>query len=179
MWMSEEVWLSGGIKCLRKEFLVDFADSIRVWMKTLGYTMEPRLYKELSMWLYRIYVQEIARKRHGRPVYIPEPFHRDTQDDRDQYEMVVSHDTVSEFMDEWSSVQDMDVDSFVGKRVWYEIHEFLYSVINLDASKQGRFIASIWDNESTSDSEHEYDRKKDVYIEDANKGFHGGWGMKV
>jgi len=177
VWRSQPVWIGGSV-FERRVFIHDFAVSIRKWMKTLGYTMEDSLDKELSLWLYRLHVQEIARKKHGAPVFIPEPTHRDTQDDFDQYNMIVDHEAVSQLMNEWSNTQDMDVNSIIGKRVWYELQDFLYSVVDLDSSKQGRLIARLWDT-SGSNSDDEFDYKKDVYVEEANKGLHGGRGSKV
>ena len=176
MWRSQPVWMAA-IKCERRAFIGEFALAIRKWMKTLGYTMEHRLEKELSLWLYRLHVQEIALKKHD-PVFIPEPNHRNTQDDYDQYNMVVDHEAVRQLMSEWSTVQDMDVDSIIGKRVWYELQDFLYSMVDLESSKQGRLIARLWDT-SGSNSDEELDYKKDVYVEEANKGLHGGRGSKV
>ena len=177
VWRSQPVWI-GATRCERRAFINEFAVSIRKWMKTLGYTMEHRMDKELSLWLYRLHVQEIARKK-SEPVFIPEPTHRDTQDDFDQYNFIVNHEAVSQLMNEWSNTQDMDVNSIVGKRVWYELQDFLYSMIDLESSKQGRLIARLWDS-SGSNSDDEFDYKKpDVYVEEANKGLHGGRGSKV
>jgi len=181
VWRSQPVWM-GANKWERSVFIKEFAASVRKWMKTLGYTMEHRLEKELSLWLYRIYVQEIANKKYGQfnpdPVYLPEPEHRDMEEDYDQYNMVVDHHEVSKLMSEWSMAQDMDVNSIIGKRVWYGLQEFLYNVINLESSKQGRLIARLWDS-SNSNSDNEFDYKKDIYIEEAAKGLHGGRGSKV
>ena len=171
------MWM-GGDKYERRAFIREFAVAIRKWMKTLGYNMEERMDVELSLWLYRLHVQEIARKKTGCAVFIPEPNHRNTQDDYDQYTMVVDHEAVTQLLSEWEGVQDMEVDSIIGKRVWYELHEFLYSVIDLESSKQGRLIARLWDN-SGSNSDEEFDYKKDAYIEEAKKGLHGGRGSKV
>lgn len=179
VWRSQPVWYSD-TKCERREMICEFSDSIRRWMKSLGYTMEERLQKELSLWMYRLYVQEIARKRHGDSVYIPEPIHRNTDDDYDRYNMIVDTESVMNFMDSWAHVEDMDVDSIIGKRIRYELHEFLYSVIDLELSKQGRIVADIWYTScSNSDSEYENDNKADVYIQEAKKGLHGGRGSKV
>ena len=79
----------------------------------------------------------------------------------------------------WSHAEDMDEDSIIGNRILYELQDFLYSVIDLETSKQGRLIASLWENtDSNSDSDYEY-KKTDVYIEEAKKGIHGGRGSKV
>jgi hypothetical protein len=179
LWKSQLVWANGLTKYERGQFIHEFAESIRCWMNTLGYTMESRLNKELSFWLYRLYVQEIARKNHKEAVYIPEPLHRNTQEDYDHYNNVITIHDVDNFMKEWSHAEDMDEDSIIGNRVLYELQDFLYSVIDLETSKQGRLIASLWENsETNSDSEYEY-KKTDVYIEEAKKGIHGGRGSKV
>jgi hypothetical protein len=177
LWLSQPM-IIGSTRCERRFVVHEFAVAVRKWMKTLGYTMEHRMDMQLSVWIYRLYVQEIARKKHGQPVWIPEPEHRNTQDDFDQYNMVVDHDAVTDFMSEWSNVQDMDVNSIIGYRIWYGIQEFLYSVIDLESSKQGRLIARIWDN-SGSNSDSEIDYKKDIYVEEAKEGRHGGRGSKV
>ena len=81
----------------------------------------------------------------------------------------------------WSlnETDDLFADTHVSNRIRYGLEEFLYTVIHVEASKQGRFIASLWDaSGSTSDSDV-YEPKKDVYLEDATKGYHGGRGSKV
>lgn len=179
LWKSQLVWANDIAKYERREFIREFAGSIRSWMSKLGYTMEDRLDKELSFWLYRLYVQEIARKNHKEAVYIPEPLHRNTQEDYDHYNDVITINDVDKFMKGWSHAEDMDEDSIIGNRILYELQDFLYSVIDLETSKQGRLIASLWENtDSNSDSDYEY-KKTDVYIEEAKKGIHGGRGSKV
>jgi hypothetical protein len=173
VWRSQPVWI-GATVCERRFVMREFALAVRKWMKTLGYTMEHRMDKELSLWIYRLYVQKISKA----DVFIPEPDHRDTQDDFDQYNMIVDHEAVTQLMSEWSNVEDMDVNSVIGKLIWYGLQEFLYSVVDLESSKQGRLIARLWDN-SGSNSDSEVDYKKDVYVEEANKGLHGGRGSKV
>jgi len=177
VWRSQPVWI-GATKCERRAFINEFAVSVRKWMKSLGYTMMDFMDKELSLWLYRLHVQEIARKKHGASVFIPEPSHRNTQEDYDQYNMIVDHDAVTQLMDQWSNVEEMDVGNIIGKRVWYELQDFLYYMVDLESSKQGRLIARLWDN-SGSNSDEEVDYKKDIYVEEANKGLHGGRGSKV
>lgn len=177
VWRSQPVWI-GATKCERRAFIREFAVAIRKWMKSLGYTMEHRMDVEVSLWLYRLHVQEIARKKHGAPVFIPEPNHRNTQEDFDQYNMVVDYEAIRQLMSEWSNVEEMDQGNIIGKRVWYELQNFLYSMVDLESSKQGRLIARLWDS-SGSNSDDDFDYKKDIYVEEANKGLHGGRGSKV
>ena len=179
VWMSQPVWLSGAT-CLRKDFIAEFAQSIRLFMGPRGYKMEDRLEKELALWMYRLHVQE-ARKKHGVPVELPEIHHRDTHEDYDQFCQTLGQQEIDSFITMWSAkdTNDLLADTHVGNRIRYGLEEFLYRVIHVEASKQGRFIASLWDaSGSTSESEM-YEPKKDVYLEDATKGFHGGRGSKV
>ena len=84
-------------------------------------------------------------------------------------------------MDMWSDsgTDDLLADTHVGNRIRYGLEEFLYRVINIEISKQGRFIANLWDASGSTSEAEMYEPKKDVYLEDATKGFHGGRGSKV
>jgi hypothetical protein len=181
VWMSQPVLL-GGATCPRKDFVTEFAQSIRSFMASYGYKMEDRLEKELALWMYRLHIQEVCRNKHGAPVHLPEIHHRDTQEDYDQYCLIVGEQEVKKFIDIWSDsgTDDLLEDTHAGNRIRYGFEEFLYRVINIETSKQGRFIASLWDaSGSASESEMYESSKKDVYLEDATKGFHGGRGSKV
>ena len=179
VWMSQPVSLSGG-SCRRKDFVAEFAQSIRQFMNSHGYKMEDRLEKELAIWMYRLHVQE-ARKKHGAPVQLPEINHRDTKEDYDQFCQSVGEQEVKKFIDMWSAkgTDDLLEDTHVGNRIRYGLEEFLYRVINVEISKQGRFIANLWDASGSTSETEVYETKKDVYLEDATKGFHGGRGSKV
>jgi hypothetical protein len=179
-WISQLVWL-GSARCSRKDFVTEFAQSIRVFMGSRGYKMEDRLEKELALWMYRLHIQEVCRKNYGVAVNLPEIEHRDTQEDYDQYCQTVGEQELRQFMDMWSAkgTDDLLTDTHVGNRIRIGLEEFLYRVIDVEISKQGRFIASLCDaSGSTSESEMN-EPKKDVYLEDATKGFHGGRGSKV
>ncbi len=182
VWMSQPVWL-GPVECIRKDFITEFAQSIRQFMGSRGYKMEDRLEKELALWMYRIHIQETCRKNHGAPVELPEIYHRDTQEDYDQYCQTIGEQDLEKLMSMWSGNETSDLleDTHVGNRIRYGLEEFLYKVINIEASKQGRFIASLWDASGSTSETEAYDTsvKKDVYLEDATKGFHGGRGSKV
>lgn len=145
-----------------------------------GYKMEERFEKQLALWMYRLHVQEM-RKNHGAPVQLPEIEHRDTQEDYDQYSLALGEQEVKKFMDIWCAkgTDDLLADTHVGNRIRYGLEEFLYTVIDIETSKQGRFIASIWDSSGSTSENETYEVKKDVYLEDATKGFHGGRGSKV
>lgn len=179
VWIAQLVWL-GGAECTRKNFITEFAQSIRNFMNENGYKMEDRLEKELALWMYRLHVQE-ARNKHGAPVELPEIHHRDTQEDYDQFCQSLGEQEIKKFMDMWSDsgTDDLLADTHVGNRIRYGLEEFLYRVINIEISKQGRFIANLWDASGSTSEAEMYEPKKDVYLEDATKGFHGGRGSKV
>ena len=83
-------------------------------------------------------------------------------------------------IDPISDTDDLIADTHVANRIRYGLSEFLYTVIDIESSKQGRFIASLWDSSGSASETEGYEvRKKDDYLEDANKGFHGGRGAKV
>jgi len=183
IWLSQPIWISGNTKAFRGNVLKEFADDITGWMLHNGYTMDGRWncgasgYKELTLWIYRIYVQEEARNEHRADVYIPDIIHRDTEEDSDQFRHVIDYDRVESFLGFWSGIEDVDPDTRVGTRIHTELQDFLYRFIDLDSSKQGKLIARSWDD-SDGDSDNGW-RKGDAYINDANEGYHGGKGSKV
>ena len=131
----------------------------------------------LLSWIYRIAVEETARYNYNNPVSIPPIIHRNTQEDYDYFYHIIDDDTIEKLMDEWSDVEDLNIDSRIGARVRTEIQEFLYTFVDLESSKQGKVIARFWENDG-SDSDHELS-SRDNYLKDAVEGFHGGKGSKV
>lgn len=174
-WMNQEVWTTDCTKGFRRDVLYAIGDDCVRWMSLKGYTMDSRFQKQFCHWLYRIYIQEFARHAYGKSVHIPAIEHRNTQEDYDQFYHTVSYDAIHTYLDGWKTVEDFHYDSRIGTRVRAELQEFLYTQIDLDTSKQGKLIASFWDNNSDSDGEN----RGDIYINDANQGYHGGKGSKV
>lgn len=174
LWLAQPVWIAD-VKERRGTVLREFYTSLTGLLKKKGYTMDARWNSSvnpLTNWMYRISVEEYARYNYNKAVYIPGPSHRNTHEDYDHFNHIVDTDTICQFMKEWSFAEDFD--SRLGYRMQYELKDFVYNFLDLELSKQGRVIARFWED-SGSDS----DDGRDVYLRDANDGFHGGRGSKV
>lgn len=180
-WLKQPVWVADH-KEKRGMVLRDFHNSLTHFMKKNGYVMDSRWHNTktnpLTNWMYRIWLEEHFRFNRNKEVYVPPPMHRDTEEDYDYFNCKINLDMIGEFMKEWSLAEDFDSElSRLAYRMEYELHEFLYSFIDLERSKHGRAIARIWDDSgSDSDDNTKY---RDVYLRDASDGYHGGRGSKV
>jgi hypothetical protein len=123
--------------------------------------------------MYDIHVQEYARMNVNGHVKIPDIVHRNTNEDRDEFYHMISCERLEAFMEGIQEMEDFDMDSRPGQRIFHGLQDFLYRFVDLESSKQGRLIAEMWDDYA-SDSDHEFgDRKRDVYLLDTKKGYHG------
>lgn len=179
-WLEQPVWVAEHLE-KRSVVFRDFYLSLTRFMKKNGYIMDSRWSNTkmnyLMNWMYRIWLEEYVRSNFNKEVYVPEPKHRDTEEDYDYFNCIIDSEKISEFMNEWSSVEDFDSSSRLGYRIQYELQEFLYSFIDLERSKHGHMVARIWED-SGSDSDDNW-KSRDVYLRDASDGFHGGRGSKV
>jgi hypothetical protein len=183
-WLSQFVWTNGITKEVRGDVLPEFAESLTRWMNKKGYEMDSRWhlnkYRIVSTWLYAIHVKEVAGRSVLRPLQYPPIQHRNTREDYDQFNHVISSSDYTDFLESWGLHEDFDLESPVGQRTLLELPTLVWTFIDLEVSKQGQLIASYW-GDSDSDDERYTSRNKgtDVYLEEAREGFHGGRGSKV
>lgn len=180
LWLDQPVWIAD-VKERRGTVLREFHKSLTMLLKKKGYTMDARWHSSktnpLTNWIYRLHVEEYARRNYNREVYVPEPHHRNTQEDYDHFYHIVENDVIHEFMKEWSLAEDFDSSSCrVAYRMEYELNDFLYVFLDLELSKHGNVIARFWED---SGSDTDEGGNRDVYLRDASDGFHGGRGSKV
>ena len=174
LWLNQQVWVRDNEKVTRREYIPEFVKDLVAFMKKQGYTMCPEWNMGemvIAQWMYEIHVQEFVN--YNSVVNYPGPFHRDWQEDYDEYIHIMNYDIISKFLKKWRLYEDFDPESRVGQRM-YEIVSILYGYIDMNASKNGRRIANLLEE---TDSEEE--RREDNYIVDAKEGYHGGQGYKV
>ena len=185
-WLNVPIWINDNTKGTRREYIPDLADSLTGWMKRIGYTMDGRWakgHRVLAKWLYAIHILEIARRDYNAPLAYPEIQHRDWQEDYDEFNVHIDYDIISEFLEPWSTVEDLSLEFRWGSRVYEELQTLLWHYIDLDASRNGIKLAEkLLESDSDSDSGHSrrgHRRVDDVYLQEAREGLHGGRGYKV
>jgi hypothetical protein len=138
--------------------------------------------------MYSLAVVEQASINSRRRIKYPEPMHRDMQEDSDYFGFVLNWDTIEKFMNNWKYVEDFDVDTRMGHRIWYELSTMIYLYLDLDNSKNGDYIRGLFENsDSYSDGAEQGARRRilmrndhnDVYLQEMQTGFHGGDWSKV
>lgn len=179
LWLSQPVWVNDNTKAIRRYSIQHFQNDLEKWMRSNGYEMDSEWKNKnmLAKWLYAIHVQECVKGDSIGGIYYPGPNHRDWPEDRDTYEVYILQDDIDEFLYKWRTNEDFDPDTRVGERVRDEILRFLYIYLDLDSSKHGRAIARIMADTDDEDDDEKPD--KDVYLVDAQEGWHGGGWQKV
>ena len=188
LWLDQLIWVSDDTKVLRREYIPIFAEHLTAYMKTLGYTMCPEWgkgHKVVARWMYIIMRDERAALNYDKMVIYPEPFHRNWPEDLDEFQHLFTHEATEKMLEAWKCCEDFDLATRVGQRYMNEIQQLLYPYLDMDASKTGIRIA-ITLEESESDAEswksgraRTQRRGRDVYLEEAQEGYHGGKGFKV
>ena len=176
IWLKQKIWVDSHIKSYRYEYIPNFTNEITKWMKKLGYTMNGMWgAKAVSKWLYAIQVVEVAERNSYKALNYPEIRHRNTSEDRDRFEIIVSFDEINNFMNNWILIEDLDINTKKGGRVRDEMSEFLYCYLDLESSKHGIAITRYL--EDGEEDEEEYlqtakPKNKDQYLLDAEEGWH-------
>lgn len=181
VWLDQYVWVCDNRKEMRRNYLGEFQEELTKWMKKKGYEMDKEWNNKriISKWLYAIHVVELVKKERVGGLEYPYPNHRNWPEDRDTYEVYVRSDDIEEFLLTWRTNEDFDPETRVGQRVREEILELIYIYLDLDSSKHGKKIARIMANDSDDEYDEDKQGEKDVYLVEAQEGWHGGGWQKV
>lgn len=190
LWLDESVWISDNEKRTRREYIPYFADNLTRFMKKNGYTMCAEWglgHRVVSRWMYIIHRDELIFKAHDKKIEYPNAYHRDWEEDYDEFQKIMDYNTISSFMKNWELYEDFDLNTRVGQRVLNEIQYLLYPYLDLEVSRNGVKLADLlYDSDSDTDSWKSGGRggkprrrADDIYIKEAQEGIHGGRGSKV
>ena len=176
LWLSQPVWV-GNDQIERATVIPYILNSLSRLMHLCDYKMDSDWNAgngyHLAKWMYDIHVQEYARLSRNGHMKIPDILHRNTNEDMVEFYHMVSCDLIEEFMEGMQEMEDLDMGTPAGQRMLHGLQDFLYRFVDLESSKQGRLIAEMWDD-SNSDSDSEFwERKRDMYLIDMKKGYHG------
>jgi len=176
LWLSQSVWV-GNDQAERATVIPCILNSLSRFMKAYGYTMDSHWDAgngyHLAKWMYDIHVQEYARMSRNGHVKIPDILHRNTNEDMVEFYHMVSCDLIEEFMEGMQEMEDLDMGTPAGQRMLHGLQDFLYRFVDLESSKQGRLIAEMWDDSASDSDEDFWNKKRDVYLVDTTRGYHG------
>lgn len=186
LWLDQYVWINDNTKVLRREYIPIFAEYLMNVMKGLGYVMSPKWgkgHRVVARWMYIIMRNERMNVQELQNIY-PEPFHRNWPEDLDEFQHLFTHEETTKVFEQWKLYEDFDQDTRTGQRYLHELQYLLYPYLDMDASKTGIRVANALD-ESDSDTDSwksgngKRMKSKDIYLEEAQEGYHGGKGFKV
>ena len=178
LWLNQSVWVNGVERETRRKYIPFCAKELTNFMRSRGYVMDTRWADGtavLARWMYNIQHDELYWGDYNSAVKYPEASHRDWPEDQREFQYIMDHDTISSFMDTWKLYEDFDQDTRIGQRMLHELQFILYPYIDMDNSYNGQVVAeALDDNDSDTDSwkSGRRNKKMDVYLIDANEGFH-------
>lgn len=172
-WLNARIWMSGGEREIRKNYMPSFASSVRQWMEQRGYKMDSRWGPmTVAKWLYAIQVAVVARKESiFSPLSYPELLHRNWPEDQDNFDIEVSFEDREVYLDRWDSCEDFDRTTASGQKIRLEFEEFLWTYVDLENCRQGRKIASVVDGSDTEEDDDSVRVGIDSYIQDNYDGY--------
>lgn len=185
IWLRQSIWASNLHKDTRLHVLHDFTEDLTSWMKRLGYVMnEDWGLQAVCQWVYAIAVLKNASFQTRRNLRYPIPSHRNTDEDYEYFNFMMPVEEIELFQKMWISAEGFEPDTGMGSRLWLELPNFLYCYLDLETSKNGKYIRSQLDS---SDSESDgpsrrvksFKKSSDTYLQDMRAGFHGGDWSKV
>ena len=151
LWLSQPVWV-GNDQAERATVIPYILGALSRFMKAYGYTMDSDWDASngynLAKWMY------------------------DIHEDRDEFYHTISCERIQMFMEGMQEMEDMEIDSPGGQRIFHGLQDFLYRFVDLESSKQGRLIAEMWDDSASDSDEDFWNKKRDVYLVDTKKGYH-------
>jgi len=173
-WLNARIWMSGGEKEIRKNYMPSFANSVKQWMEMKGYKMDSRWGPmAVAKWLYAIQIAVVARKESVfSQLGYPELLHRNWPEDQDNFDMEVSFEDREEYLERWDACEDFDKTTQSGQKIRLEFEELLWTYVDLENSRQGRKIAYIMEGSDEEDEEDSGRVGVDSYIQDNYDGYH-------
>jgi hypothetical protein len=164
LWLSQQFPVSYSDTLERRAYLPVFADALTELLKGRGYVMDSRWNSlAVARWIYKIHCDNLIRS----PVVI----HRNMTEDKDEYADTISDELLREFLERWKHIPDFNSDTRLGRTLYDELQNFLWSYIDLDESPKGDEVA-YWMEGSDTESDNGSGWKVDAYIQDVDAGWH-------
>lgn len=191
LWLDEPIWGHGAEKYPRRELLWEFASDC---IYELDHHKYPVFYKYRSIWPFAKWMYSVYVKKYFIPhlhITFDWPDHRDWPEDKVHFDYVVSSQDEKGFnfmermQTKWKEVEGFDPDTDIGKSIWEDFTEFLYHIIDIDASIHAQTVEDQlfggFRSDDSSDEGHwrggangrrAQKRANDIYYHELDQGFH-------
>jgi len=133
---------------MEEDMLVFFYSGISPWIQGFGYSwmyQESLIASKFVHLCYMIYTSKV-----NDILEIPEPKHRNYDEDRETFDLLVDTSEFIDFLEKWKSHSEI-----IGTPFDYLLKEFCYVWIDPSYGKPGSFTQRIFDAEDEADAEEE------------------------
>jgi hypothetical protein len=163
-WLTEFAYVGKGLTegTMEDAMLHFFYEGVSPWIQGFGYSWsneENVIARKFLRLCYAIHTTSMMDPKYT--LEVPEPRHRDYQEDRDTFNYIVDTRSFIDMLDVWKFR-----DEIVGTRLDYLLREFCYVWINVQSGKPGAWTQAALDAESDADSEE--DRANTNVLPDGN-----------
>lgn len=152
-WLNEFAYVGNGLTegTIENALLDFFYEGISPWIKSFGYSWSDQEDKIARKFLRTCYDIHTTSKLDSKyTLLIPEPRHRNYNEDRESFDFIVDTPSFVELLDTWNFR-----DEVVGTRLDYLLREFCYVWIDVTSGKPGewtqRMIEADTDDYSDED----------------------------
>ena len=142
-WLNEFCYVGKGVSegTIENAVLHFFYDGVSPLIRSSGYEWTDTEHAiALKFLRFCFLVHETSQMDTKYSLEIPNPIHRDLQEDRDTFDSILDIRTFVDFMEEWSFY-----DFIIGTRLDYLLREFCYVWIDVQSGKPGAMTKAVLD----------------------------------
>ena len=144
---------------MEEAMLSFFYDGVNNWIIDAGYKWIDSEHVIARKFVYLCYsIQQTLKKDPKYSLEIPEPKHRNYDEDRETFDLFLDTSSFVDLLDTWSFRQEI-----VGTRLDYLIKEFCYVWIDVTSGKPGTFTQKILTAEEEDVNEEEFNSVPDTW----------------
>ena len=141
--------LDASMGTMQEAMLVFFHDGVNPWIEGLGYRWSQDTNYVANKFVHLCYmIHTTAKMSETYELNLPEPKHRNYDEDRETFDLFVDTNDLLNFLTKWSFRSEI-----VGTRLDHLIKEFCYVWVDVTKGKPGAFTQKIFDAEDEKESE--------------------------
>ena len=134
---------------MREAMLIFFHNGVSPWIEGLGYRWSQEKDYVANKFVHLCYmIYTTAKMSATYDLDLPEPKHRNYDEDRETFDLFVDTNDLLEFLSYWSFRSEI-----VGTRFDHLIKEFCYVWVDVTRGKPGAFTQKIFDAEDEEEAE--------------------------
>lgn len=143
---------------MEESILFFFYNGVNPWIKSFGYKWSNTDAYIANKFVRLCYMISTTARDYDKDLSIPEPTHRNFQEDRETFDTIVSSSEFIDFLENWEFMYDI-----VGTRFDYLITEFCYIWLDVTSGAPGEFTQNVFNSYEDNNEEEDNIAGPDTY----------------